>query len=107
MFAALFVAHALCDYPLQGPFLSAAKSRVSPVAGFPWWQAMTAHATIHAGAVWLITGVWWLGVAELVAHFIIDDLKCHHRLSVNHDQALHIACKAVWVATAFVVGAAR
>lgn len=103
MMAALFVGHALCDYPLQGPFLSEAKSRVRPVSGFPWWQAMSAHCVIHGGAVAFLTGVWWLGVAEAVAHFAIDDLKCRNRLSVNQDQALHIGLKAVWVAVAMLV----
>ena len=94
---ALIVVHFLCDYPLQGPFLSEAKSQLKPIPGFPWWQAMTAHAAIHGGGVALVTGVWWLGLFEAVAHFIIDDLKCRNLLSVNTDQALHILCKLAWV----------
>lgn len=98
LLAMLTVAHFLCDYPLQGPFLSVAKNRRDPVPGFPWYQAMTAHAGIHAGAVWWLTGSPWLGLAEFVAHFIIDDLKCRGRLTVNTDQVAHLACKLAWVA---------
>lgn len=94
---ALIVAHALCDYPLQGDFLSKAKNRTAPIAGVPWYQAMAAHAAIQGGAVTLLTGSVVLGVAEFVAHFIIDDLKCRGRLSFNADQALHVACKVLWV----------
>lgn len=90
-------AHALADYPLQGDFLSKAKSQANPIPGVPWWQAMAAHAAIHGLFVYLITGLWILFVAEVVAHFLIDHLKCAGRLSFNQDQALHIACKALWL----------
>ncbi len=105
LFGALVVAHVLCDYPLQGPFLSAAKNRFAPVPGFPWAQALGAHAIIHGGAVWLLTGQWSLGLAEVVAHAIIDDWKCAGRLTVNQDQALHIAFKLLWVGCCPVVAA--
>lgn len=101
---ALIAAHALCDYPLQGDFLSRAKNRAAPLPGVPWYQAMGAHAAIHGGAVGLVTGVWWLGVAEFAAHFLIDDLKCRGRLSFDGDQIAHLVCKAAWVA-AVVAGA--
>ena len=103
MLCALIAAHALCDYPLQGDFLAKAKNRFEPVAGVPWFQAMGAHVAIHGGAVGLITGVWWLGIAEAVAHFAIDDWKCSRSISFNGDQALHLLCKAAWVAIALAV----
>jgi hypothetical protein len=87
------VAHFVCDYPLQGDFLSKAKSAAAPIAGVPWYQAMFAHSSIHAGAVWLVTGIWWLGIIELVAHFFIDYGKCAGRMTFNEDQAAHIICK--------------
>jgi hypothetical protein len=98
MLAALLIGHALCDYPLQGDFLSRAKNRTAPIPGVPWWQALWAHAAIHAGAVWIITGLYWLGLIEFVAHFLIDDLKCRGRLTFNQDQALHVAFKLAYVA---------
>jgi len=93
----LIAAHALCDYPLQGDFLAKAKNRHAPIPGVPWEQALGAHAAIHGGAVALITGVWWLGVMEAIAHFVIDDLKCSNRIGFRLDQTLHIACKFVWL----------
>jgi hypothetical protein len=38
-----------------------------------------------------------LGVAEWIAHWLIDWAKCRWRLSLAQDQALHIVCKLVWV----------
>jgi hypothetical protein len=93
---ALVGGHFIADYPLQGDFLAKAKNRTAPISGFPWWQALGAHAAIHGTFVALITGVWWLFFAELLAHFITDDLKCRGKIGINTDQAIHIACKLVW-----------
>lgn len=103
LFAALVVAHAICDYPLQGDFLAKAKNRTAPLPGVPWQQALGAHAVIHGGAVGLLTGIWWLGVAEAVAHWLTDDAKCRGKLSFNQDQAIHIVCKAAWVVAVMFV----
>lgn len=105
LFAAMLIGHALADYPLQGDFLSRAKNRCAPVHGVPWYQALGAHSAIHAGAVWAVTGIVWLGLAEFVVHWITDDSKCAGRLSYNADQGVHVASKAVWalIATAGVV----
>lgn len=96
----LIVGHFVADYPLQGDFLARAKNRLQPIPGFPWWQALGAHATIHGGFVAFLTGSIWLGLAEIAAHFVIDDLKCSGRISLNTDQALHIVCKCAWFAIA-------
>lgn len=97
MFGALVVGHALADYPLQGDFLSRAKSRAAPIPGVPWWQALGAHAVIHGGFVALITGSLLLGAAETLIHAITDDAKCRGKISFNTDQAIHLACKLLWV----------
>lgn len=102
---ALLAAHAVADYPLQGDFLSRAKNRFAPVPGVPWWQGLGAHALIHGGAVYLITGSLWLGLAEMAVHAVIDDTKCAGRISFNTDQALHVACKCMWVAVLAITGA--
>lgn len=94
---ALIVGHAIADYPLQGDFLARAKNRTAPIPGVPWWQALGAHAIMHGGVVGLLTGIWWLGMLEALAHAAIDDAKCHGRLSFNQDQALHVLCKGVWL----------
>lgn len=95
---AMMAAHALADYPLQGDFLSKAKNRSAPIPGVPWYQALGAHAIIHGGAVALITRSPALGIAEAIVHAITDDLKCRGKLSFNQDQAIHLACKALWLA---------
>lgn len=96
----LLVGHALADYPLQGDFLAKAKNRAAPIDGVPWGQALAAHALIHAGFVVAVTGSLWLGLAEFVAHAIIDDAKCRGRIGFNSDQLLHVMCKVAWVAIA-------
>lgn len=95
--ALLIVGHCLADYPLQGEFLSRGKNRFSPTPDIPWYHAMFAHASIHAGFVGVITGSIWLGLAEFVLHWIIDDRKCAGKISFDMDQLLHIACKFLWV----------
>lgn len=96
----LFAAHALCDYPLQGDFLARGKNLNTPIPGMGWQQLMLAHCLIHAGAVLLITGNVWLGLAELVIHFATDTAKCCNIIDFNMDQYIHYTCKIAW---AFVV----
>ena len=89
----MLAAHWLADYPLQGQFLSDAKAH-GPLRVYH----LVAHAGIHGGAVALVTGNLWLGLAEWVAHTIIDELKVRGWTSVALDQALHILCKLMWLA---------
>lgn len=104
LFALLLFAHLLFDYPLQGDFLSRAKNRFDPIPHVPWYQAMFAHTAMHGMAVWIITGIPLLGLAEMAIHWITDDLKLRGELTFNQDQAIHIVCKAVWaVITVLVV----
>lgn len=91
----LVAGHALADYPLQGDFLAKAKSRLVP--GVPWYQAMSAHCSIHAGFVLALTNSPALAVAEFIIHFVADDAKCKGRISYNMDQAIHVGCKVAWV----------
>lgn len=97
LFLALMVWHALADYPMQGDFLAKAKNRTAPIPGVPWQQALSAHALIHAGGVAFLTGNVFLGAAEYIAHSVIDDAKCRGVIGFNTDQALHAACKVLWV----------
>lgn len=92
----LLVAHALCDYPLQGDFLAKAKNRLAPIPGVPWWQALAAHALIHAGAVYLITGSVAFAVIEFVTHAAVDDAKSAGKIGYSTDQALHVAAKVAY-----------
>lgn len=104
LFGALIVGHVVCDYPLQGDFLAKAKNRAMPIPGVPWQQALGAHSIMHGGAVWLLTGIWWLGALETLLHAVIDDRKCTGNLTFNQDQALHIACKIAWVVIVLLIG---
>lgn len=96
LLALMLVGHALADYPLQGDFLARAKNHAAPIPGVPWWQALGAHSVIHGGFVGVITGLWWLGVAEALAHWTTDYAKCDGKLTFNGDQFIHVLCKAVW-----------
>jgi len=89
----LLAAHWVCDYPLQGDFLASAK-----VKGPLRLYHLVAHAGIHGGAVALVTGSLWLGLAEWAAHTVIDELKVRGWTSFALDQALHIGCKLLWLA---------
>lgn len=92
----LLVAHVICDYPLQGDFLSRGKNHRAPLPGIPWWQCLFAHALIQGGGVALVTGSLWLGVAETIAHATIDFGKCLGQYDFNADQATHLCCKGAW-----------
>ena len=89
----LLAAHWVADYPLQGEFLSRAKAE-GPLRVYH----LVAHEGIHGGAVEIVTGNVWLGLAEWLAHTIIDELKVRGWTSFALDQALHIGCKIVWLA---------
>lgn len=101
LFFALLIGHALADYPLQGDFLARAKNHRAPIPGVPWYQALGAHALIHAGMVWAITGFWWMGVMEFAAHALIDYAKCDGKIGFNADQFAHVLCKLSYVLIAW------
>lgn len=65
-----------------------------------WVYGIACHALIHGGIVALITGHWWLGALETIAHAAIDETKCRGRIGLTVDQLLHFACKAVWAGIA-------
>lgn len=104
--AALLVGHMLGDYPLQGEFLAIYKNHRLPkdannMPGQPrglWFHCLTAHAAIHAGIVWCITGLFALAIAELILHWVIDFLKSEGWTNFHVDQVLHVLCKLGFVA---------
>lgn len=105
LFLVMMCLHYLADFPLQGDFLSKAKDLTKPLPGVPWQQAMTAHCAIQGLMVWLVTGVWWIGVLEFMCHAAIDIGKCLGKINFSQDQSLHTACKIVWVVLVAVIGA--
>jgi hypothetical protein len=90
----LFGGHALCDYPLQGDFLSQGKNRL--LKGIPWYQCLASHVFIHAAMVLLVTGSATLALAEMVIHALTDYSKGRGWINFNQDQAIHFACKILW-----------
>lgn len=97
LFFKLIIGHFLADYPLQADFLAKAKNHKLPIPGVPFYQAIIAHAAIHAGTVWVITGSGYLGICEFFLHSTIDYLKCDGKLTFNQDQIAHAICKLGYV----------
>ncbi|MDG3577139.1 DUF3307 domain-containing protein [Rhizobium sp. YJ-22] len=89
----LLAAHWVADYPLQGEFLATAKFK-GPLRAYH----LVAHAGIHGGAVALVTGNVWLGLIEWALHTAIDEAKVKGKTSFATDQALHLICKAAYIA---------
>src|SRR5205814_4839648 len=87
----LLAGHASADYPLQGQCLAEGKNRHTALGKVYWPHALAAHSIIHSGFVTAITGSAALGVAEAVVHGVTDWVKCESRISLNMDQAIHIA----------------
>ncbi|MEZ2128895.1 MULTISPECIES: DUF3307 domain-containing protein [unclassified Sinorhizobium] len=96
----LLAAHWVFDYPLQGEFLANAK-RSGPLRVYH----LIAHAGMQGAGVALVTGNIWLGLLEWLAHAVIDEAKVRGKTTLAQDQALHIACKVLWLACLIVFGA--
>jgi hypothetical protein len=94
---ALVVAHNLADFPLQWEFLSRAKNHRTDLGFLYWHWCLPAHALIHGGFVFAITGSLILGLLETVTHAFIDWLKCNEDISFTQDQIAHYVCKVIWV----------
>lgn len=87
--------HFLADFPLQGEYIATNKD---PASGNPnWIWIMSAHCTIHAGFVLLVTGSVLLFLLELVTHFAVDIAKCKSLIGFTTDQALHLISKFIWL----------
>lgn len=95
----LLFGHALADFVLQPEPMGYGKNRNDKVHDteqslFPvWYYWMTAHALVHGGVVYLITGNITLGLIETVIHWLTDYAKCEGWISMHQDQAVHIGCK--------------
>ncbi len=92
----LGLAHFFCDFVLQSDRMAKEKvPGLDSTLNWRWW--LIAHAATHGLAVALITSIPLLGVAETVAHAIIDWLKGRLHFSLALDQSAHLACKLIWV----------
>jgi hypothetical protein len=98
----LSLGHFFADYPLQGDKMAVEKCPGMDVTmDWRWW--LIAHTATHGFFVAVLTGVPLLGLAEVVAHFLIDYGKCRLGYSLLLDQSLHLFCKLVWVALLILV----
>jgi len=100
MFFQMLVGHALMDFPMQAGPIATEKSRHSKTdlqKQVPWYYWLSAHALLHGGAILYITGLLGYALLETVVHWIIDFAKCEGWTNIHIDQALHVACKALWV----------
>jgi hypothetical protein len=95
----LLVGHALADFPLQAGPMAVEKCRRSASdlqRTVPWFYWLSAHALIHGGAVFFVTGSLFLALLETVVHWLIDFAKCEGLFGIHADQALHVGCKVLW-----------
>jgi hypothetical protein len=101
----LLVAHALADFPFQGPVMAKGKNRHSWGMEFPqgqkyvpcWPYWMTAHALIAGGGVYWATGIVGFGVLETALHWFVDFSKCENWTGPHEDQAIHLFCRACYI----------
>lgn len=92
----LWLGHFLGDYPLQGDKMAVEKCPgCDQTMDWRWW--LLAHSATHGLIVACLTGIPLIGLAEVVAHALIDYGKCKFRYSLLIDQGLHWLCKLVWV----------
>jgi hypothetical protein len=104
MLGLLFWGHVLADYPLQGDFLAKGKDPNGPLKEFfPWTHALSAHAMIHAGFVFLFTGSLRCALLEWFSHALIDYAKCAKWIDLDMDQFLHYLMKVVYVLLIFTL----
>ena len=95
----LVMGHAVADFALQNQFVADFKSPLKDSSMFGatiWPYVLLAHGLIHGAVVTLITGNPWLGVAETIAHSVIDYAKCVKWIGWHQDQIAHLICKIVW-----------
>jgi hypothetical protein len=97
LFFLLLIGHAIADFALQNDFMAMAKNHTTDLGKQFWHWVLPAHALIHSGFVYMITGSFTLTLVEFIAHSVIDFAKCDGEISLNMDQFLHIACKALYV----------
>ena len=92
----LILGHFLADFPLQGDKMAVEKCPGKDVTlDWRWW--LSAHAGTHGLVVSVLTGIPLLGVAEMIAHGLIDYGKCRFGYKLIVDQAMHWVCKLIWV----------
>ena len=103
-FFELLVGHAVADFALQSDWMAKNKNRNNPSDYVPsgqkwtptWFYVLSAHALIHGGAVYLITGNLVFGLMETILHWMVDFIKCENKINPHEDQFFHIGWKLVY-----------
>lgn len=95
---AMFMWHAIADFPLQGDFMAKAKNPTTAIPGISSYMVLYMHCLIHAAGVWLITGIQFLAAVEIITHAAIDTLKNRKLIDFELDQILHLTCKVIYAA---------
>ena len=103
LFLLLVGCHLIADFALQDTFVAVNKARGGPNKA-PWWYVLFAHAGIHGTLVGLVTGYWFIGLAEAACHWITDHIKCEGLIGFKTDQFIHIVCKVIWTVFAVQLG---
>ena len=101
----LLCGHALADFALQPELMAQGKNRNKKPTNIPegqkyvpcWHYWLSAHALISGGVVYMVTGQLHWGVFEVVAHWVIDFIKCDNITNPNQDQAMHFACRLLYL----------
>ena len=119
LFILLFL-HALADFTLQTDVMAKGKNRKSEVKNYDhwvnilnrdpklfkkcWFYWLTAHALIHGGIIALIfPEFWYLGLIEVIIHFIIDFMKCQNKLNPHQDQFLHFIFRIMYLVNMVII----
>ena len=103
----LLIGHFVADMALQSDTMSKGKNRNRKPDYIPegqksvnvWPYFLTAHSAVHAGFVWVITVLWYLGLLQFISHWIIDFIKCENITNPHQDQFLHFI---ILIITAFI-----
>lgn len=100
---ALLIGHAFADFVFQTESMAKGKNRHNKTIPPPnakyqpcWMYWLSAHALVHGGIVWLITGNVWLGLAETIVHWCTDFGKCENWYGIHTDQSIHLVSKIIW-----------
>ena len=69
-----------------------------------WFYWMSAHALIQGGLIMMVfPEFWYLGVIEMIMHFIIDFMKCQNKLNPHQDQFLHLIFRIMYLVNMVIV----
>jgi len=100
----LLCSHAVFDGALQTSYLGTKKAPIVDGVYNPhWFAVLSCHSIICGAGVSLVTGIWWLGVAESIWHFCTDWLSTRKHISFFLDQVSHLVAKVVWLGVWYVV----